>query len=123
MDDATAASLAKASNMGNVLLLSKQSKSQMSTSVGVGKEVARVAQEAVGAQAAQRWAQFAQQFNASRVALSVNIAVDVVGVDNWADPFELIDHLVDATRKRRQLNVVDKQRRGFVDERARVLTT
>ena len=66
------ACLPKASDTGNVPLLGEQSKSRMSTSVRVGKEEARVAREAVSAQAVQHQAQFAQQFDAVGVALCVN---------------------------------------------------
>ena len=116
------ACLPEASDAGNVPSLSEQSKGGMLASVRVGKEVAGVKRETVSAQTVQCWAQFAQQLNAARVALCVNVAVDVVDIDNWTDPLELLDHLVDATRERQQLDVVDQQRRGFVDERARVLT-
>ena len=71
----------------------------MLASIGVGKEVAGVAREAVGAQTAQHRTQFAEQFDAARIALCVNVAVDVVGIDNRADLFELVDHLVNATRE------------------------
>ena len=93
----------------------------MLRSIGVGKEVTGIARQAMGAQTAQRWAQFAQQLNPARVALRVDVAVDVVCINNRMDPLELVNHLVDATREQRQLNVVDEQRRGFIDKRARVL--
>ena len=79
----------------------------MLASIGVGKEVAGVAREAVGAETAQRWAQFAEQFDAARVALRVDVAIDVSGVNNRADLLELVNHLVDATREQQQLDVVD----------------
>ena len=47
MDKATAASLAKASNTGNVLLLRKQGEGQVAAGIGMGKKKAGVAQEAV----------------------------------------------------------------------------
>ena len=123
MHDAMAARLPKASDAGNVASLGERGKGRVSTSVGVGEEVLGVARKTVSAQSVQRRAQLAQQLDAARVALCVNVAVDVVGVDNRTDPLELVDHLVDATREQCQLDVVDEQRRGFVNERSRVLAT
>ena len=115
------ACLPKASDAGNVPLLGEQSKSQMSTSVRLSGKVAEVTRKAVSAQAAQRWVQLAQQFDPARVALCVNIVVHVIGVDDRADPLELVDHLVNATREQQQLNIVDKQQRQFVNKQARVM--
>ena len=122
MDDAMMACLPKASDLGDVPSLDEQGKSRMSTRIGMSKEVTGIARQAVGAQTAQRRAQFAQQLDPARVALRVDVAVDVVCINNRTDPLKLVDHLVDATREQRQLNVVDEQRRGFVDKRARMLT-
>ena len=72
------ACLPKASDTGDVPSLGEGSESRMSTGVRVGEEEARVAREAVSAQAVQHQAQFAQQFDAARVALCVNVAVDVM---------------------------------------------
>ena len=118
-----AARLAEACDTRNVASLGERSEGRVSTSVGVGKKVPRVTQKAVSAQSMQRRAQLAQKFNAACVALSVDVAVQVVGVGNRADPLELVDHLVNATKEQCQLNVIDEQQRGFVDERTRVLAT
>ena len=95
----------------------------MSTSIGVDKKVAGIARQAVGAQTAQRRAQFAQQLDPACVALRVDVAVDIVGLNNRTDPLKLVNHLVNLTREQCQLDVVDEQRRGFVDKRSRVLAT
>ena len=99
MNDAMAACLPKASNTGNVPSLGKQSKSQMSTRIGMSEEVMGITRQAVRAQTAQHRAQFAEKFNAARVALCVNVSVDVVCIDNQANPLKLVNHLVNATRE------------------------
>ena len=123
MDDATVASLAKASHTRNFLLLCQQGMGRMATSIGVGKEEAGVVREVVGAQTAQRRLQLAEEFVAASIELRVNVVVDVVGVHNRTQAVKLVDCLVNAAQEGSQLNVVDEQQRWLIGERSRVLAT
>ena len=48
--------------------------------------------------------------------------MDIVGIDTWTEVIELVNHVVNATREKYQLDIVDEEQCRFVDKQAKVTT-
>ena len=53
----------------------------------------------VSAEALEYWAGLTEQLVATGIALRVNVAVQVVSIDDRTEAIELVDHVVDAVRE------------------------
>ena len=67
----------------------------MATSVRMINKELGVARDTVSAEAAKCWAELAEELVTESIALCINVGVQVVGIDNWAEAIKLLNHVVD----------------------------